>query len=91
MIELTVALQTGIQPISSLVKGVNLFPNPATNELTFSSKSAITEVLIINLLGQQVFSHAYNTDKVQVDISGLQQGVYYVRLNGTEVRKFVKE
>jgi hypothetical protein len=33
----------------------------------------------------------YNSDQIQVDVSTLPAGLYFVKVNGSEVRKFVKE
>jgi type IX secretion system substrate protein len=41
--------------------------------------------------GQTVYSNNYHNEEVQVDVSGLAAGMYLVRINGSEVRKFVKE
>jgi hypothetical protein len=67
------------------------YPNPAYNELTISASDKINAVAIYSLIGQTVYSHEYNSDKVQIDITALPAGVYLVRINGTEIRKFVKQ
>jgi Secretion system C-terminal sorting domain len=82
-----VALQV---PENKMSEGV-LFPNPVKNELSISYPVTITSLSIINLFGQQVYTHEYNADKVQIDVADLPTGVYFVRINGTEVRRFVKE
>ena len=69
---------------------IDLFPNPAHDELTINASGTINEVVISNLLGQIVYSQSYNTEQVKVDISALQTGVYFIKINGSEVRKFMK-
>ena len=70
---------------------LSLFPNPATAQLTITAPNAINEVTITNLLGQTVYHQYYSTPQVKVDVSGLPAGVYFVKVNGSEVRKFLKE
>jgi hypothetical protein len=69
----------------------DLYPNPTNKDLTITSGDAITTIAISNLLGQEVYSHQYNAPQVQVDVSAFPAGVYLIKINGTEVRKFVKQ
>ena len=46
---------------------------------------------IANILGQTLFNHNFNSEKVEIDVADLPAGVYLVKINETEVRKFVKE
>jgi hypothetical protein len=69
----------------------NIYPNPATTQLTIAGSDKITSVAITNLLGQLVRSNHYDAELVKEDVSSLPAGVYLVKINGTEVRKFVKE
>ena len=83
-------------PVSSGIKELRqnefqIFPNPATTSLTITATNKITTITITNLLGQTVYTHEYNNEKVEVNVAGLQTGVYFVKINGVEVRKFVKE
>jgi len=70
---------------------INLYPNPATTEITIMATDEISSVVITNLLGQTVFAHEYKTEEVEIDVSALPPGVYFVKINGTDVRKFLKE
>ena len=70
---------------------VVIYPNPTPTELTITSPDKITRLTITNLLGQPVFSHKYNTETVQVNVAGLPNGIYLLKINGCEVRRFVKE
>ena len=71
----------------------NLYPNPATKSLTIeTSKNATVE--IVNMQGQLVKAIPNISNKTSIDISGLQDGMYFVKLTtdeGSVVRKFVKE
>jgi Peptidase C10 family/Secretion system C-terminal sorting domain/Spi protease inhibitor len=71
--------------------GINVYPNPATNELTITAPYKVTTVSISNMVGQAMGTYQYDKEQVQVDVSGLPAGVYLVKVNDSEVRKFVKE
>ena len=70
---------------------LNIFPNPANDRVTISAKTIITSVSIANLLGQTVYSDQCNSTEAQIDVSRLPSGLYFVKINGVEVRKFLKE
>ncbi len=72
-------------------KQLCMFPNPATNELTISSADMITSVTISNLQGQTLYSNHYHGEKqVQIDVAGFPAGGYFIKINGSDVRRFVK-
>ena len=72
------------------ISTVTIFPNPANTFITLSAQKPITEITITNLLGQVVLLNHGNKEEVEVDVSGLKNGIYFVIVNGNEVRKFVK-
>ena len=84
---------TGID--ESAVSEIALFPNPATDILNITSSETISEVEIVNVMGQVVKRFEVNSDNVVCDVEELKAGVYVVRIHteGTVVsqRKFVKE
>jgi len=102
-IDTAVIINLGTAPI---VKNntITIYPNPATTQLTIqSSNQPITQITITNLLGQTVYADCHGEPGqtmqtapsscllTQVDVSALSPGVYFVKINGTEIRKFVKE
>ena len=86
--ELTYGL--GVKTVSTQTT-INIYPNPATTELTVSANAPINQVTISDLVGRAVLEHSYNSKEVHINIAALPTGVYFVKINGTEVRKFVKE
>jgi hypothetical protein len=91
VMELDNSITATVQPINAAATGLSLFPNPTSTSLTISATDKITTIAISNLLGQAVYSQHHNSPQVQIDVAGLPAGVYFVKINGTEVRKFVKE
>ena len=69
----------------------SIYPNPTHESLTIISSGNISNIIITNILGQNVFSSDYSASQVQVNVAALPAGVYFVKINGNEVRKFVKE
>ena len=83
-------LITKSKPISN--HSIFIYPNPTTTQLTIQSpNNPITQLTITNLLGQTVYTDQYNSEQVQIDVSNYPAGVYFIKVNSTEVRKFVKE
>jgi Secretion system C-terminal sorting domain len=71
---------------------VSIYPNPTTTSLTIqSTDQPINQIAITNLLGQTVYTHEYNTEKAELNVSTLPTGIYFIKINNTEVRKFVKQ
>jgi len=84
-----------VPSIAGKTSQVSIFPNPATTNLTIlSSGSPIIQVTITNLLSQTVYflpSAPANCKLQTVNCAAFPPGIYFVKVNGTEVRKFVKE
>ena len=80
---------------SGIVENTNTFsiyPNPATTVLNVNAEGFNT-VEIVNLLGQTVYT-ANATSNMQINVSNLNNGVYFVRMNGengTATQKFIKK
>jgi type IX secretion system substrate protein/outer membrane protein Omp28 len=70
---------------------LNIYPNPAKAELTISYSAKIKNVVIVNLVGQTQLSADYDAENVTVNISTLSPGIYFIKVNGLVVRRFVKE
>ena len=71
---------------------VSIYPNPATTVLNVEAVGYNT-IEIVNLLGQTVYA-ANATSNMQINVSNLNSGVYFVRLNGangTTTQKFIKK
>ena len=69
----------------------SIFPNPTSDIISINSFTKVVEIKIYNTMGQLVKS---NRDKAEIDLSGIAQGFYYVKIkdeNGTYgVKKVLK-
>lgn len=79
---------------NSIKSHINLYPNPATTQLTIeASSSLINELSIIDLNGAEVFyKSSVDASKTMVDISYLNHGIYMVKVvsnNSTYVEKLI--
>ena len=74
---------------------INVFPNPATDLLNITSSETISEIEIVNTLGQVVKRIEVNSENAVCDVEELTSGVYMVRIRTASAtlsqRKFVKE
>ncbi|MBC7554607.1 MAG: T9SS type A sorting domain-containing protein [Taibaiella sp.] len=68
-----------------------LYPKPAHNELTIASPGGITSAVISTITGQVLYNLLPAGSTASIDVSALQAGIYFIKINGTEIRKFVKE
>jgi len=70
------------------MKKVELYPNPTNGLLHISDVSDMQRVTILNLLGQNVKTlEAANT----IDVSDLNNGVYFLSTDTGLTRKFIKK
>ncbi len=80
------------ESISDLVS----YPNPAMNilNLQFSGKHGISELFIYDNIGNLVYSSSIQTseglNRTSIDVRNLNQGIYYLRIVGTNYTKDVK-
>jgi len=87
-VEIEVGIDEYLQPNFTII------PNPATNQVTISSATPFHSVEIINFLGQTVVSQSAVGNIATVNVSNLNNGVYFVRVGfegGGSVRKLVKQ
>jgi len=71
-----------------------LYPNPAINNTTITSSQEISNIKIFNILGQEVQNFSGNGTTMTLDISTIQTGTYFVKVeaeNGTDTLKLIKQ
>jgi PKD repeat protein len=75
----------------------NIFPNPATGNITLvtnSSGGEKTSIEITNVLGEVVYAKIVSGNKSLIDLSQLSTGAYFVHLrsgNASDVKKLIKD
>lgn len=75
---------------------INIYPNPADSkfDIEIDNQKESYTLEILNIVGQIVFTEKLNNSIEQVDLSGLSNGVYFVKLqsaSNTIVRKIIKQ
>ncbi len=71
-----------------------VFPNPATNELSIESNEVISHVLVFDHSGREVVSMDVNDSSVHLDVGELAKGVYSISIqldSGLYIEKFVRD
>ena len=85
---------TGIFPVGNANNHIQVYPNPATDQLNiFSTQAAIEDISIVDITGQQVIHQNTQVSNTAINISGLSAGVYIVKLKtatGEYRSRFVK-
>jgi hypothetical protein len=74
---------------------VGIYPNPAYSSITVTATNKINQITITNLIGQTVYTQVYDIEKAEVNIAGLPEGVYIVKVTDSEgnitVSKILKQ
>lgn len=75
----------GLQEASAPMEHFRVYPNPALDvvEILLPGPAPVrTQAVLINALGQEVLRVPVSTQRTRLDIGGLEQGLYIVRLMG---------
>ncbi len=84
-VTVTVNLATGILEINE--NSLSMFPNPVTNELTINSISKNATISIYDLTGKLLISIVAKSATEIIDVSGLADGAYTVKITDNRVTK----
>lgn len=69
---------------------VNIYPNPALSEVTIDATFKISSIVITNTVGQIVYNQVSDNRQVHINLESLISGLYFVKINGTTVKRFIK-
>lgn len=81
---------TGVEELSA--NEIRLFPNPTSGILNIETGASSMTVEVFNAIGEVVFYQQVNAGTAKVDLSGKDNGVYFVKIstaNGNVLRKVV--
>lgn len=88
--EFTVAWPNAIENVNTANAGMEVYPNPATNQITVTldGKVAAGKINLIDMTGRVVASQVVSSNETTISTSALANGVYYVTYisNNTEVK-----
>lgn len=79
---------------SEIMDGVSVYPNPASDILNVSNAGCFSEIVITNITGQKLMVINNNEPALQINTSGLRQGLYFIMLSAGEqtiTYKFIKK
>jgi hypothetical protein len=86
---INISTTTGIS--SANADALEVYPNPAHNNLTVKASQNISSIQIINMLGQVVMSIGQTNElSTEMDINPLPVGVYFVKVTTADTQKLVK-
>jgi len=83
--------ELGVNDIT--IDGLVVYPNPVTNLLHVEAAEPITSIELINVLGQSLQFHNFESNRAQLDVSSLSAGNYFVRItseNAVDIVQIVK-
>ena len=87
----------GIAPQSMVAAGIDIYPNPASEEIrVIGNQSTVSGVEVFNLLGEKIYNLPItdNRSPITINVVDFPAGVYIVKVKtekGMEVKKFIKE
>lgn len=76
------------------INSIEIFPNPVNNLLTINSKdTAIQKVEVLNIIGKKVIqlNNLDTLNRYQLDVSNLNEGLYFIKINNSKFKKFLKK
>jgi len=65
-------------------EALTIYPNPVFNKLIISSPELITKINITNVLGKKVFDRKMHANKLNIDMSGYRNGMYFIQIESDD-------
>lgn len=83
---------TSVESVAENEISFNVYPNPVENQLLIETEKEITNITIFTVNGVMMYEGRYNEEGI--DISGLNAGVYFVKIaidNHEIIEKIIKK
>ncbi len=68
-----------------------VFPNPVASHLNVYTAFPVSEITIQDFLGKQLYSRSHTGTQLEIDVAYLPAGLYFLKVNGLVMAKFLKE
>jgi hypothetical protein len=80
---------TSIEDVNPLNVNANIFPNPSSGILNIEIEAEPTTfyLSVYNLKGQKLLFKTIKRNQTQWDLSELSKGIYYIKIEGTNINK----
>ena len=72
---------------------LSIFPNPVVDNIFITSDTHMNSIAVYNIFGTKVMQTIVNEDYVELNVAGLESGLYFLRIkspNVEYVNKFIK-
>jgi serine protease inhibitor len=66
------------------------YPNPTSSVVTISYSRNITQITLVNLIGQTLMTEETNATEVQVDLSRFAEATYFIKVVADDKEKIIK-
>jgi hypothetical protein len=86
----TMACGVNVEEAPAKKSELQLYPNPANNNVQLVGIEKGTAVEVYDLTGRQIFKDKAQSDKMEISVSKWNAGVYLVRVGGKTLR-LIKE
>ena len=80
-----------IEEIETDNESLLVYPNPTNGKFNVEARN-ITEVEVLNVVGQNVATYIVNGDSCEIDMTGFNTGMYFINVkteNGTMIKKII--
>lgn len=81
----------GLDRVHANNNEIQIYPNPANNDLYIIATRTIQRIVISNTLGQPILDRKYSEKEIHVDLRNFSAGLYFIKVNGRTVSKLIKQ